>query len=158
PKRDQSSDGCRVVVWAGAGVAPAVSVAVAVPVVLLLWPPPLQPATVASRPSAASRRVKLILSQGRERSLYARRHVLVPAQHVVRVVARLQLAQPVEGVLAERGSHALDRLVRLHVVHVPPADRERLDRRRGLARPGDLLLVVRGVEPGGHDADVERGV
>src|SRR3954453_11992799 len=53
----------------------------------------------------------------------SRRNVLIPSQHVPRVEARLQCLQPVERIGAERVAHALDRLVRLHVVGVAAADR-----------------------------------
>src|ERR687892_323449 len=58
----------------------------------------------------------------------------------------------------EGGAHGLDRLVRLHVVGVAAADRPRPDRRGGVARPRDVLVVDGGVAPGGRGADVEGRV
>src|SRR5215471_15975533 len=83
------------------------------------------------------------------------RDVLVATKGIVRIVALLQRLQALEGFIAEGGTHALDGLVGLHVVHVAAADRPRLEGRRGGARPLDGWLVEGGVQPGGHHADVE---
>src|SRR6266702_3249990 len=87
-----------------------------------------------------------------------RRDVLVAAEDVVRVVPSLQRPQALERFIAKRRTHTLDRLVRLHVVHVAAADRPRLGGRRRGARPLDGLLVEGSVQPGGHHADVECGI
>src|SRR5215213_5225072 len=88
-----------------------------------------------------------------------RRHVLIPAQHVLRVVTALQRLEAVERLGAERRADALDRLVRLHVVDVAaPGVRPGCDRVGRLARPRDLLVVEGRVLPDRHRADIERGV
>src|SRR5439155_13663924 len=87
-----------------------------------------------------------------------RRDVLVAAEDVRRVVASLECPQALERLVAEGGAHALDRLVRLHVVDVAAAERPRLERGGGVTSPGDLLVVERGVLPGRGRADVEGGV
>jgi hypothetical protein len=68
------------------------------------------------------------------------RDVLVAVQDVVRVVPSLQRLQALERLVAKSGTHTLDRLVRLHVVHVAAADRPWLEGRRRGARPLDGLL------------------
>src|SRR5215831_2361872 len=69
------------------------------------------------------------------------RDVLVAAKDVVRVVPLFQRLQALEGFIAERGAHAVDGLVGLHVVHVAAADRPWFDGGRRGARPLDGLLV-----------------
>src|SRR5204863_5038129 len=107
-------------------------------------PLPIRPARAERLASAATR--------------LERRDVLIPAQHVAGVVTALERPEAVERLRAERGPHPLQRLVRLHVVGVPAADRPRLYRSRGLAGPGDVLLVEGGVQPARHRADVEGGI
>src|SRR5687767_8103816 len=81
------------------------------------------------------------------RSYVARsgRDVLVAPEHVPGVVPALQRLQALERPGAEGGAHALERLVRRHVVRVPAAERPRLDCGRRLASPRDELLVGGGV-------------
>src|SRR5688500_19675316 len=89
--------------------------------------------------------------------LVERWDVLVTAQDVARVVHRLQRLEALERFRAECRPYSLDRLVGLHVVHIAaPAEGPRLDRRRGLTCPRDVLFVEGGVLPRGHHADVDR--
>ena len=63
--------------------------------------------------------------------------------------------EPAEGIVTKGGPHALDRLVRLHVIEIAAADRRWLDGRRGVPRPRDGFRIKGRLPPACHRADVE---
>jgi len=84
------------------------------------------------------------------------RDVVVEAEEVVRVVAPLDLPQPLELRVSVRRAHAFDGLVWSSVVEVAAAAGPALPERGGRApRLGDVGGVRGRVLPGGHGAHVE---
>src|SRR5215213_6173647 len=72
----------------------------------------------------------------------ARRNILVAMQDVVRVIALFEFLKAIKRFSAERGPHAFNGLIGLHIVDISTTTkRPRLDSQCGFTRPMDLFRI-----------------